>query len=145
MFQDIKDIPFFQHLKDEDLEVLDGYLESYDLEEGEVLFEEGDNGDFVCFVVCGGMDILKKDIWEEEKVIAHISDGAVIGEMSLIDKNPRSASVFAAESCHLAILTERAFYSIVEQQPRIGMHIYRELAMILSQNLRHTNQRILEQ
>ena len=89
----LEQIPFFDDLSDNEMTTLMNYMSLYELDAGEILFKEGEIGQYVSFVVEGKMDVLKKSITGTEISIATISHGYSIGEMALIDQAPRSATI----------------------------------------------------
>ncbi len=75
---------------------------------GTVLVREGDPGDSLCIIVEGVVDILKDD-----HVVAQLKAGDYFGELSLIDGEPRSATVVAVEDVVLLTLSSSAFDSLL--------------------------------
>ncbi|MBW1899177.1 MAG: cyclic nucleotide-binding domain-containing protein [Deltaproteobacteria bacterium] len=86
-------IPLFDGLDSNELSTIAKYMVFFDLSKGELLFAEGDKGDYVCFIVEEQLDVIKKSAAGHDVVIATLSRGRSIGEMSIIDNTPRSASV----------------------------------------------------
>lgn len=76
------------------------------LKEGEWLFREGDPGDTAFVIENGLLEICREEDGKTER-IAQLGPGDVIGEMSLIDKLPRSASAFARLPTRLRVLTRQ--------------------------------------
>ena len=74
------------------------------LQEGEWLFHEGDQGD-TAFVIENGLLEVCREVDGQRERIAQLGPGDMIGEMSLIDKLPRSASAFARLPTRLRVLT----------------------------------------
>ncbi|MGH8443471.1 MAG: EAL domain-containing protein [Nevskiaceae bacterium] len=74
------------------------------LAEGEWLFREGDQGDTAFVIENGLLEICRENEGERER-IAQLGPGELIGEMSLIDGLPRSASAFARVPTRLRVLT----------------------------------------
>jgi CRP-like cAMP-binding protein len=107
----------------------------------EVLFHAGDAGDG-CYVVREGAvkaTILSRD--GQERLLAVFGPGSMIGEMSLVDDEPRSATVSAIRDCRLVHLRKQAFFSIADANPAI----YRHAMRLLAQRLRGTNESVLAQ
>lgn len=138
----LEKIPFFDTLKEEEMSVLMNFMSLYQLEPGEYLFKEGQVGTFVGFIVDGTVEILKKSITGVEIVITSISQGYSIGEMSLIDRAKRSASVRARDGVVLAVLAQNGFRLILEKHPEIGIKILIGFAKFQTENLRKTSSRL---
>lgn len=138
----LEQIPFFDDLDEDEMTTLMNYMSLYELNAGEVLFKEGEIGQYVSFVVEGKMEVLKKSITGSEISIATISHGYAIGEMSLIDLAPRSATVKAKTQATLAVLPQTAFKIILKNQPAIGIKILTGFARFQTDNLRKTSNQL---
>ena len=73
------------------------------------------------------------------ETIAEPGPGSVIGEMSLIDDKPRSATVVAAGRVRAAVVPHSALWKLMENDPKIGKQILLNLARILTERLRRAN------
>lgn len=135
----LTEIPMFNSLRTAELDVLAGYTNFMDLKPGEFLFREGEKGDYGCFVAKGSLDVIKKSGDEGSSKIANLKAGRSIGEMSLIDSFPRSASAKAVEDTTVIILTAQVFDQLLRDHPKIGVKILKGVARLLSLNLRRTS------
>jgi len=135
-------IPFFDTLDEQEQQVLMNYMSLYELGEGDVLFKEGQVGQYVAFVVEGTMEVLKKSITGADIAITSVGQGYSIGEMSLIDKAPRSATLRARSKTTLAILAQNGFKLILEKHPTMGIKILIGFARFQTENLRKTSNRL---
>ena len=88
-------IPIFSALQPEELQTIEKYMFFNKMEPGEYVFKEGEKGDYVCFVASGALDVIKFNQNAQPVVITTLAKGGSIGEMALIDKLTRSASVRA--------------------------------------------------
>jgi len=136
--------PLFDGLKDEELKVVANRTKLFELEKDGILFEEGDKGDYVCFVLDGLMDIIKESSPGTSAVIASLSKGRSIGEMAVIDNFPRSATVKARTKTSFLVLTQKSFDTIVKDYPEIGIRILKGISRLLSLNLRKTSSRLAD-
>lgn len=136
-------LPIFQGLGAQELRTLEPYFKVMDLEAGKTLFQEGALGNYVCFVVKGALDVLKR-VETGDVVLTTIREGGSIGEMSIIDEFPRSATVKARTDVTLVILTRTDFEHISSDRPELGFGILKGLAGLLSMNLRKTSARLAE-
>jgi CRP-like cAMP-binding protein len=140
----ILNIPILGTLKDKELMVIEKYLNFIELTPGEIVFEEGDRGDYVCFVVEGSLDVLKKSETGEEILISTLSKGRSIVEMSVIDDLPRSASIKARTKSTLLTLSRENFDYILAEHSTIGVKIIKGIARLLCLNLRKTSSRLAD-
>lgn len=133
------DIPMFDQIKADDLTVVARHMNFMDFEPKEIIFTEGDKGDFVCFVSNGFLNVLKRNEKGKNAVIASLGRGKSLGEMALLDDYPRSATVRSKTKSTLLILTRKGFDQLLEQHPQIGIKVLKGLAKLLSMNLRKTS------
>jgi CRP-like cAMP-binding protein len=136
-------IPMFAGLNDEELEIIENHIELFEVEQGATLFEEGDKGDYVCFVVNGRLEVTKRTITGEDFVLNTLARGQSVGEMSIIDKRPRSATVRAKTEATLFTLTRTNFEMIIDEYSEISIKILKGLSLLLSKKLRQTSSRLI--
>ncbi len=137
-------IPIFDTLDSDELRLATRYMNLMDVKAGETVFKEGDQGNYVCFVVDGALEVIKGAGTGSQVVIATLGKNRSIGEMAVIDDFPRSATVRAKNPSTLLILTREGFESILEKHPGTGIKILKGLARLLSQNLRKTSSRLAD-
>lgn len=137
-------LPLFSTLKADELKVVAEQMNFLEIEKGEILFKEGDKGEYICFVLNGIIDIVKESPSGDGVVIASLLRGRSIGEMSVIDYSPRSATAKAQTKSSLLILEKRGFDKILFHHPEIGITILKGITKLLSLNLRKTSTRLAE-
>tara|TARA_B100000315_G_scaffold258307_1_gene309962 strand:+ start:6848 stop:8881 length:2034 start_codon:yes stop_codon:yes gene_type:complete len=81
-------------------------LSRRELEHGEYIFREGDEGDEAYLILSGQVNIIRS-VGDEEIVIAQVGAGGIIGEMALIDEEPRMASARTATETVLTIIPSK--------------------------------------
>lgn len=135
-------LPLFQALSLDEISILDQYLGFLELAKGDTVFDEGESGEFVCFVVNGELEVLKKSLGGDSSTITKLGKGQTIGEMALIDELPRSATVRARSPSSLTVLSRKGFEELAAQSPEIAIKILKYLARSLSLNLRKTSNRV---
>ena len=94
-------------------------------------------------VIEGRIEVLKRDRWNAPRLIAVLDPGKTVGEMSMIDGEPRFATCVAVERSLLAVLTRESLARIILEQPVLGAKILMELMLMLSQRLRQTSSRLV--
>lgn len=108
------------------------------LKAGEVLFLAGDEGNGCYLLKNGLLKVVVSSPQGEERILAFLGPGTVAGELSVIDGQPRSASVFAVKDCDLSFVSQAAFDECARQHPEI----YRYLVDVLAARLRETSEAV---
>jgi CRP-like cAMP-binding protein len=137
-------IPIFDSLDPSELQIAVKYMNVVETGVGEIVFREGDRGDFVCFVAQGTLDVIKASDTGRNVIISTLNKGRSIGEMSIMDNFPRSASVRSRTKATLVTLSRDSFQTIIEDHPRIGIKIMQGVARLLSLALRKTSSRLAD-
>jgi CRP-like cAMP-binding protein len=130
----------FAGLNGADREIVEEHMYEVHLDKGEVLFNEGDQGDFLCYVAQGSLQIIKQNRAGKAVELAVLQRGQLIGEMAIIEHATRSASVLALEETVLMILTRKGFELLLAQHPSIGIVILRSLAKQMSVKIRELSE-----
>ena len=122
-----------------EIESVVDYTHAYRAPVGVTLFREGGKDKHLVFVVSGKVDILKETDACEPKHIATARPGSCLGEMSIVDDYPHSATARIAAEAELIILTKRNLLRITEESATLGIRILWGLAWQLSARLRRTS------
>ncbi|MFZ0050530.1 MAG: cyclic nucleotide-binding domain-containing protein [Desulfobaccales bacterium] len=142
----------FQDLEDGELEQVLSRTYPREFPAGRVIIQEGDPGDSLYIMVSGEVEITKqltlvldKDTPKERVMIRlKAEDGVYFGEMSLLENDPRSATVTALSDCGLLELYQKDFLELVRNVPAMGLKLLLRLAQLLSRHLRKTNQDVVK-
>jgi CRP-like cAMP-binding protein len=126
-----------------EVRLLTHFMEVYRAEPGVEIIREGEGGDFMLMVVEGKVEVHKLDRRNARQLIAVVEAGRTLGEMSMIDGEPRFATCIAAEPALIAVLHRESLARIIVEQPLLGAKILMELVLMLSQRLRATSSRLL--
>jgi CRP/FNR family transcriptional regulator, cyclic AMP receptor protein len=140
----LENLAIFSSLNVDELSTLARHMSYIHLQRGEYLFVEGDPGTFLGFVVNGILEIQKRRESGEYVTLARLTKGASIGEMALIDKSPRSATVIARQAATLVTLTDRAFDVLADKHPPLAIKMIRKVARLLSLNMRRTSSKLAD-
>jgi CRP/FNR family cyclic AMP-dependent transcriptional regulator len=122
---------------------LAGYMDVYSTPEPMQIIVEGAPGDYMILVISGTVEVMKKDRWGSSKRIAIVSAGETLGEMSMMDGEPRFASCFTREPSIFAALSRDRFISMIHEEPGLGASILLKLNQMLSQRLRQTSSKLV--
>jgi len=111
---------------------------------GEVIFNEGDAGTFMCIVNSGDVSVLKSDSEGNRIEIAVLRHGRVFGEMAALDGERRSATCVAATGCTLLTLSKNSLDKMSLEVPKIAAKVIRAVAVSLSRRLRMADGRLVD-
>ena len=134
----LRAIPLFRELEEGDLgDIADLLIERKFLKDS-TIFEEGVPGDYMYLIQEGQVKVTKMSDDGREKILEFLSDGDFVGEMALLDREVRSASVKTTRPCVLLALSRQDFLGLVRRSPDISL----ELLRALSRRLRETDEQI---
>jgi CRP/FNR family transcriptional regulator, cyclic AMP receptor protein len=139
----ISSSPLFENFNLAEIRLLSHFMQVYRAEPGVEIIREGEPGDFMMLLIEGRIEVFKQDRWNAPRLIALIDMGKTVGEMSMIDGEPRFATCVAAERCMIAVLTRESLARIILEQPILGAKILMELVLMLSQRLRQTSSKLV--
>jgi CRP/FNR family transcriptional regulator, cyclic AMP receptor protein len=119
----IKKVPLFSKLSKKGLEEVAHLADELDLPNGKVMALEGDRGrEF--FVLLEG----EADVTKGEKSINTMRAGDFFGEIALVTKMPRTASVTATTDVRVLVITERDFGALLKHSDEVGRGVAEALA-----------------
>ena len=124
----LQKLPLFHDLPADILGSMAGQLVERQFVKDDLLFCRGDAGDSLYIIRTGWVKITLIDNNGEELTLNHCGPGEVVGELSLIDDEPRSASVIALSPVTALELKRLAFLTILEQNPHLHSDIMRNIA-----------------
>lgn len=135
---------FFSEFTREEISVLAGYMNVYRAQPGDVIIREGDAGDFMMLVIQGEVDILKRGPYSEQQRMTNVGPGMSLGEMSMIDGEPRFATCLATQPTTFAVMTRDGMATVILDHPALGSKILIRLVTMLSLRLRQTSAKLLQ-
>ncbi|MEP7198404.1 MAG: ATP-binding protein [Chloroflexota bacterium] len=119
----LKQLALFKGLPQHDLERLCSMSEDVTIQPGQWLIRQGDPGGSLYIILDGEFEVTMKS-GQQEMVMAVRGPGEVIGEMSLLDKAPRSASVRALKTTHALMINHDAVYQLLTTSASAAMAMF---------------------
>ncbi|MEM3684482.1 MAG: cyclic nucleotide-binding domain-containing protein [Conexivisphaerales archaeon] len=119
----LRQVPLFKNLDEKQLKRLYSSFTKKSFKEGETIAKEGEMSVAFYLIADGEVEVKKG-----KKVIANLSRGQFFGEMTLLDKYPRSADVIAKTPTNCLVLSAWQFESLLLTQPKVALEVMRVLA-----------------
>jgi signal transduction histidine kinase len=110
-----------------DRDALAQLITDHQYQPGEIIFEEGESGDSMYLIRAGRVAVIKGG-FDSPTILGLRGPGEIIGEMSLLEDQPRSATNVALDSVRLLRITRDGFQRLVSARPDIGISIMRMLS-----------------
>ncbi len=132
-------------LQESQVAVLNSYFHTVKFPKGACIMREGDPGEGCYFIDEGEARAeIRNTETDSDSVLSYVDAGTFIGEVSLLDGKPRSASVYAQTDVSARWLSRDDFDKLCEQHPKIGFVILRNLGQDLSAKLRRETNKVAE-
>lgn len=135
--------PLFEGLDAEALDHLADVCRLRDVPRGEVIIREGDQGDTLFVLVEGRVCTQKRTPSGDPWTVRFMEKGSAFGELSLLDRVLRSATVVAETECTLLTIDRERFLGFGDRHPRAGLLVTRRLAERLASRLRSANEDVI--
>lgn len=144
--------PLLQDMSPQEVDVLGQSMLLIRAEAGQALIREGEVGEWMLLLLSGTVDVTKRveqaDEDGEKKIIqsrvAVIQHGASIGEMSMLDSEPRYASCTAIEAVQAGVLGRREIGLLIREHPAVGAKLLVKITQMMAQRLRNTSNQLVK-
>lgn len=137
--EDLTKIPIFERLTEAEGEVLLRLWKPRFLKKGETLFRKGDIGDSMFLIEDGTLEItvpVEPSQKEKEMRVSVLGEGEFVGELSMLDGLPRTATGRALEDCRLLEMRRDDYINFLMQRPAVAISMVSEIG----KRLRSTNE-----
>ena len=139
----VEHIHIFEGFTRSDIVALAQHMSCYRAPAGIEIIREGEPGEFMLLLLEGTIEIIKVGNVGVPQRIGIVHPGETLGEMSLVDGEPRFASCVSVEQILFAVLDRAALSQILRGEPHLGIKILMELLKLLNQRLRDTGKRLV--
>ena len=129
----LKSVNLFKNIPGDILSKIAQLAKEVEIGFDEKVFDQGDHGDSLYIIING-----KIRITQNEKSITILKEGDCIGEMALLDQEPRSAGALAMVDSILLKIDQEGFYELMSTNPEI----MKQIVMILTQRVREMNKKV---
>lgn len=129
MIQILKNVPFFAHLPEADLEAISKTIVMEYYPAGHVVFSEGDSGDKMYVIKSGSVEVIR-----DGAIIAELGQDRFFGEMALVSDLPRNATIQVKTDAELLVLKKEDFHRLLKTNPTIATMVSYEVVKRTNEN-----------
>lgn len=133
----LKDVNIFSHLSDEKIDEIKKFFTLREYPKGSMIILEEEYGDVVFLVKKGTVKITRVNDEGKEVILSLMGENDMVGEMSVIDGESRSANVLAQENCELYAIRSEDFLSLLKENFEISFSLMGELANRIRKSDQH--------
>ena len=130
----LRKLEWFKELPDQVLTALAQKVQKRILNPGDILFSKGEKGESLFVINSGWVKVVTEDSQGSEVILNQLGVGEVIGEMALLDNEPRSAGVIALKETVVLELKRDDFMEIMKQQPDLTLSVIRNFSSRMRYN-----------
>ena len=133
----LKDVNIFSHLSDEKIDEIKKYFTLREYPKGSMIILEEEYGDVVFLVKKGTVKITRVNDEGKEVILSLMGENDMVGEMSVIDGESRSANVLAQENCEVYAIRSEDFLRLLKENFEISFSLMGELANRIRKSDQH--------
>ena len=139
----VEHAPIFDDLTLPEVESLCGFMHCFGAPREVTLIAEGSQGDFLLIILTGSVKVVKQAGAGTLATVATVGPGASLGEMSMIDGEPRFASCITVEPTDFAVLSRQDLNEVLLSMPRLGNKLLLLLLQMMASRLRDMSNSLL--
>jgi len=124
-----RSIPFLEKLPDKDLQQLSEKARRHEFDRGDVIIQEGESGDRLFIVIGGQVKIYTGYGEKHQKHIQTFGPKSYFGEMSLIDRQNRSATVVADTYVQVVCIEREDFQNQIRKNPELALELLESMSL----------------
>lgn len=120
-------------------------LENRHFAAGDAIITEGEIGNSLYILYEGTVQVRRKTPGNEQFAVVNLSSSQNVffGEIALVDRDTRSASVIATTDCQALYLDGTVFKSLCDEEPVLGYHVMYRISRRIASSLRHSNKDLM--
>jgi CRP-like cAMP-binding protein len=138
----LQSVELFEGLTEEELHAIGAICESRTFQSGETITVQGEYGDELYIIHDGFVEVLRSETPTDPspRAVVNLGRGQIIGEMALVDRGPRSATVKAVtDTTRVQVIHRDQFERLCEKNYHLGYVVLRNIAADLSFKVRHSH------
>lgn len=135
--------PLFENFTSDEYAILCQHMACFGTLKNTTILQESTPGDFVVLILTGQVLVVKQFGAHNDVAVASVGPGSFLGEMSLVDGQPRFASCVATAPTDFAVLTREKLNAILLNHAPLGAKLLLLLLQLTTSRLRETTARLL--
>jgi CRP-like cAMP-binding protein len=141
----LKQLDMFNALSEQELSKVAQLCDEATYRSGDVILNVNEPADSLYLIRRGNVevvtrpDVAEADVLPGDAVRIALGHGQIFGEMGLVDRGARSATVWAVSDTDVYMVDYERFLALCDQSPTLGYQVMRNIAADLSFKLRHRN------
>lgn len=139
----VSPLPLFSALEKDGLRALIGCFEMITVPAGHAVIVEGEEGAEAYIVARGELEVRRTSDEARSITLARLANGALFGEMALLSRAPRSASVVACRPSILLVARRESLEQVADKRPDIGIELAAHCRRRMVANLVRTSKALL--
>lgn len=140
----LKQVPIFHDFSNREFRDIEKLIHQRTYKPQDYVFKRQAPGEGMYIILSGKVEIFANDAQGVRSVFAVLGEGDFFGEMSLLDAEPRSASAIAIDHTVLLGFFRPDLMSLLDRNPDLGNRILLNLAKVVVERLRKTNDLLTE-
>jgi len=136
----LQNLKIFGELKAYEWEELFKIAEEKSFNEGDIIFNQGDESTELYILVKGAVDLQIRIAPQlADSTVYTVNQNELFGEFAFIDPNPRSATARCTKNSEVVVIKKQNFEELIKGFPDIGLNFYRFITKVLSDKVRRMN------
>lgn len=135
--------PLLANFSPQELSLLSSFGDSRSYQTDEVVIRQGDENDHLYLVLKGKLDVFQ-DVDGMNKKVAALESGDSLGEVSVFDPGPASATVCAATETEVWLITRDSLDRLHAANPKVAYRLLSRITTCLSKRLRQMNDKVVD-
>ena len=137
-------VPLFDGLNQTEKEALFGVCEARSYLDGQVIITEGEEGDALFIVASGAVQVEKATLVRGQEALLWMKQGECFGELTLVDRRPRSATVRATGNTEVLVFQRERLDGEFARNPDLHRRVLENLVKIMASRLRRVDENLIQ-
>ncbi|MEZ5386755.1 MAG: cyclic nucleotide-binding domain-containing protein [Prosthecobacter sp.] len=135
--------PLLANFNANELQLLSSFGDSRSFEAEEIVIRQGDENDHLYLVLKGRLEVLQ-EVDGADKVVAILEAGDSLGEVSIFDPGPASATVRAGTDSEVWLITQNSLDRLHGANPKVAYRLLTRITTCLSKRMRDMNDKLVD-